>query len=205
MFDNLPNKGSGYGWGIAGVLFLLAVSFMLDLWGDRKIIRDHPLVEKKFYSTDTVRDPFAAAETTSAGFRFGCSDCHSIMEPPQVPRKLIADHEEIVLDHEEAMTCYTCHSRDDREMLNDIYGTKVSFAESEQICRRCHGPRYRDWKIGIHGRPMGYWDQTKGESKNLTCVYCHDPHAPQFKPIKPSPPPHRDDFIPDFSGEGHHE
>lgn len=195
MFNNLPSKGSYYGWWIAGVLFLLAVSFVLDFWGDRKTIRDHALVEKRFYSTDSVRDPFAAAETTSAGFRFGCNDCHAIMEPPAVARKTIAEHEEIVLHHEQAMTCYTCHSRDDREMLNDIYGTKVSFEESEQLCRRCHGPRYRDWKIGIHGRPMGYWDKTKGESKNLTCVYCHNPHAPRFLPMPPAPPPHHDNFI----------
>jgi hypothetical protein len=195
MFNNLSDKDLNYGWGVAAVLFVLAMSFVLDVWGDRKTIRTHPLVEKRFYSTDTVRDPFAKAETVSAGFRFHCNDCHAIMKPPAVSRKPIAAHEKIVLDHEQAMTCYTCHSRDDREMLNDIHGTKISFAESDQICRRCHGPRYRDWKMGIHGRPTGYWDKTKGESKNLTCVYCHNPHAPQFMPMPPSPMPRRDNFI----------
>jgi formate-dependent nitrite reductase cytochrome c552 subunit len=108
---------------------------------------------------------------------------------------LIAEHQDIVMDHEAAMTCYTCHSRTNRERLVDIYGTEVAFEQSENICRRCHGPRYRDWKLGIHGRLMGYWDTTKGTSTNITCVGCHDPHAPQFQRMRPSPPPSRDHYI----------
>ena len=125
-------------------------------------------------------------------------------------RPLIAAHKDIVLEHEEAMTCYTCHSRKNREMLNDIYGTEVAFEKSGDICRRCHGPRYRDWKLGIHGRPTGYWDKTKGERVNLTCVYCHNPHTPQFDPMPPSPPPIRDNYIIEGQDQGknketHHE
>lgn len=204
MYDDKKSTGTNYGWWISGVLVLMTLSFVFDIWGDKRTVREQPLVEKVFYSVDPVRTPFAKAEMTQAGFKFNCNECHQNMEPPLTMRKLIAEHQDIVLQHEEAMTCYTCHSRKSREDLIDIYGTKVPFEESHNICRRCHGPRFRDWKRGIHGRPLGYWDKIKGESTNITCVYCHNPHAPQFQLMKPSPPPTRSDYI-TGDKETHHE
>lgn len=203
MKDIKEKKEIAHGWWIACVLFLLAVSFVFDIWGDKRVIRQHPPVERKYYSTDTVRQPFVAAQTNEAGYRFNCNSCHEHLEPPQQIRKLIAEHQDIIIDHEAAMTCYTCHSRRNREMLNDIYGTEVAFGESENICRRCHGPRYRDWELGIHGRLMGYWDTTKGPSTNMTCVSCHDPHAPKFGAMRPSPKPSRDNYITEGSNAPH--
>jgi len=197
---------SNHGWWVAAILLLLAGSFLLDIWGEEKIIRKHELAQWEDYGTDPVRDPFAAAEMTKAGYKFNCNNCHEHIKSPKTVRKLMAEHQNIVLKHEQAMNCYTCHSREDREMLNDIYGHPVSFEESEQLCRRCHGPRYRDWKLGIHGRPHGYWDETKGERVNFSCVYCHNPHAPKFQTMKASPAPHRDNYI--INGQedaSHHE
>lgn len=195
MPDIKERKSQAYGWWIVCVLLLLTLSFVFDIWGEKRVIREHPPVDPKYYSTDTVRQPFAAAQTTQAGYSFDCNSCHELFEPPLEIPKLIAEHEDIVVHHEDAMTCYTCHSRTNRDMLNDIYGTEVAFGESENICRRCHGPHYRDWKLGIHGRVMGYWDKTKGSSTNRTCVSCHDPHAPKFPAIKPSPKPSRDNYM----------
>ncbi|OGX35527.1 MAG: hypothetical protein A3C36_05470 [Omnitrophica WOR_2 bacterium RIFCSPHIGHO2_02_FULL_52_10] len=205
MPDIKERKGMAHGWWIACVLLLLAISFVFDMWGDKRLIREHKPVDPKYYSTNTVRHAFEKAETAQAGYQFECSSCHELMEPPlQIP-KLIAEHEDIVLRHEAAMTCYTCHSRTNREVLNDIYGTEVAFGESENICRRCHGPHYRDWKLGIHGRVMGYWDKTKGPSTNKTCVSCHDPHAPKFPLMEPSPKPSRDHYITGGRNAAHDE
>lgn len=195
MIENQLTPKTSHGWWVGAVLIALSVSFIYDIWGDRKIIREHPLVEERFYSPHPVRKPFVTARTTTAGFDYACNSCHALMDPPQEPRELIAEHEDIVLRHEPAMTCYTCHNREERENLNDIYGTLMSFEQSENICRNCHGPQSRDWKLGIHGRLSGYWDKAKGESRNMTCVYCHNPHTPRLEPMKPSPPPRRDDFI----------
>ena len=182
-------------WWISCVLLLLAVSFVFDIWGDKKVIREHHPVDPKYYSTDTVRHAFEKPQIDQAGYEFDCNSCHELFEAPLEIPQLIAEHEDIVLRHEPAMTCYTCHSRTNRDKLNDIYGTEIPFDESVNLCRRCHGPRYRDWKFGIHGRVIGYWDPAKGAGKNLACVYCHDPHAPKFPLMEPSPPPSRDDFI----------
>jgi len=204
MEDQKKRQNPDHTWWIAIVFLLMAASFIFDVWGDKKTIRENPLVEEEYYSTDLVREPFAEAKITQAGFKFNCNSCHDHVDSPETPRKLIAEHEDIFLDHEEVMTCYTCHSRENREKLTDIYGTEVAFEKSEDICRRCHGPRYRDWKLGIHGRPIGYWDKTNGKQKNATCVYCHDPHAPKFALMEPSPPPIRDHFIMG-NKEEHHE
>jgi hypothetical protein len=206
MFENQLTRGTNHGWWVGAVFVALAVSFICDWWGDRKIIREQPVVQERFYSTHPVREPFVEAQTKTAGFEYACNSCHALMKPPQEPRKLMAEHEEIVMKHEPGMSCYTCHNREDRDMLNDIYGRLVSFEQSENVCRRCHGPRFRDWKRGIHGRPSGYWDEAKGEFMNVTCVYCHNPHEPHFDPMQPSPPPSRDDFMKkDNHTETHHE
>ncbi len=204
MQDDQKQSPSSHAWWIVCVLLLTAVSFVFDIWGDKKSIRENPAVEYKFYSTVPVRDPFTKAETERSGFKYNCNNCHEHIDSPMVPRKLIAEHQGIIVDHEEAMTCYTCHSRKNREELNDIYGNKVAFEQSQNLCRRCHGPRYRDWKLGIHGRMTGHWDKAKGGATNLACVYCHNPHSPKFKPMKPSPPPVRDNYITQGAGT-HHE
>jgi hypothetical protein len=54
------------------------------------------------------------------------------------------------------------------------------------LCGQCHGPKLRDWKLGIHGKRTGSWS---GKKHYLLCVHCHDSHAPKFKPLKPMPPP----------------
>lgn len=41
------------------------------------------------------------------------------------------------------------------------------------MCAKCHGPRYREWQQGAHGRSNGYWDNTRGESRRLGRTECH--------------------------------
>ena len=56
-------------------------------------------------------------------------------------------------------------------------------------CAKCHGPVYRDWENGSHGRINGYWDQSRGTQTRRRCIECHDPHAPRFAPLTPAPGP----------------
>jgi len=119
---------------------------------------------------------------------FPCSQCHNEDQPPNPERRVLEDmHEDIVLRHdEEHRWCLDCHSADDRDHLRLANGKLIPFEESFRLCGQCHGTQYRDWRAGVHGRRTGSWD---GDKQYLLCVHCHYSHQPQFKPLKPLPPP----------------
>lgn len=120
---------------------------------------------------------------------FPCSQCHSSMKPNPQRRILTDYHENIVLHHAEGERwCTDCHNLLDRDKLRLVSGELIDFSESYRLCGQCHGDKYRDWKVGIHGKRTGYWN---GDKQYLLCVHCHNPHDPKFKPIKPLPPPVR--------------
>ncbi len=126
---------------------------------------------------------------------FPCSDCHADEETNTQRRELVDMHEEIseMFDHDsENRWCLDCHNADDRDSLRLASGKLLSFKESQKLCGQCHGDKYRDWKYGIHGKRTGYWN---GKKQYLLCVSCHNPHSPKFKPIKPMPPPVRQEDI----------
>lgn len=117
-----------------------------------------------------------------------CSSCHNPEDLPPDPRRRKLDaHEMIVLKHDEKHRwCLDCHDADNRDMLRLASGTLVPFSESYRLCGQCHGDKYRDWRLGIHGRRTGMWN---GKKQYLLCVACHWAHAPHFKPLKPKPAP----------------
>lgn len=119
---------------------------------------------------------------------FPCSACHEEMDVnPQ--RRELEFHEEIVLKHdEENRWCLDCHDAKNRDQLHLASGKLVDFKESYKLCGQCHGPKLRDWRAGVHGRRTGNWN---GQKKYLLCAHCHDPHWPQFRQMKPEPPPIR--------------
>ncbi len=124
---------------------------------------------------------------------FPCTECHAEMEP-DVERRVLEDmHDDIVLDHgPKERWCFDCHNVDDRDRLRLANGTLIGFDESYRLCGQCHGTIFRDWRQGIHGRRVGYWN---GPKRYLLCANCHNPHAPKFRPIKPLPPPVRPEFL----------
>ena len=79
-----------------------------------------------------------------------------------------------------------------RAAIQTSLGARVPFTESWRLCGQCHGPKLRDWRVGIHGKRMGEWD---GERSYLLCAHCHDPHAPRFAALPPEPPPVRPENI----------
>jgi len=119
---------------------------------------------------------------------FPCSQCHAMMKPNLNPRVLTDYHTEIVLHHSEGRWCTDCHNALDRDKLRLISGELIDFSVSYRLCGQCHGDKFRDWKVGVHGKRTGNWN---GDKQYLLCVHCHNPHDPKFKPLKPLPPPVR--------------
>lgn len=120
---------------------------------------------------------------------FPCSQCHKYMKPNEKRRTLTEYHTEIVLHHAEGQRwCTDCHNLVNRDKLRLVSGELVDFTESYRLCGQCHGDKFRDWKVGVHGKRTGDWN---GDKQYLLCVHCHNPHDPKFKALKPMPPPDR--------------
>ena len=112
-------------------------------------------------------------------------------------RQLGDAHTDIVLRHdEEHRWCLDCHNPTDRDKLRLASGELASFEESYRLCGQCHGDKYRDWRVGVHGKRTGRWN---GAKSYLLCVHCHNPHSPRFAPLTPLPAPVR----PQLLGESH--
>jgi hypothetical protein len=122
---------------------------------------------------------------------YPCSSCHASMELNRKKRALKEEHANIKLHHAETMRwCLDCHDARNRDKLRLYNGELINFNESYRLCGECHGPQYRDWRAGIHGKRTGYFIGS-GKRTYFLCAHCHDPHEPKFKSLKPEPPPHR--------------
>ncbi len=106
--------------------------------------------------------------------------------PDPTPRILVRMHRNISLNHADWHWCLNCHNLEERNYLKLITGEAISFEKSYRLCGQCHGPVYRDWKIGIHGRRVGQWN---GKKLYLLCAHCHDPHKPKFRKLPAKDPP----------------
>lgn len=130
-----------------------------------------------------------ADEIDVGGVSLRCSECHALFESRPKPQDQLAQHGHIELDHGANAGCLNCHDLDDRNSLRTSGGVVVPLAESSTLCAGCHGPTWRDWQVGIHGRTEGSWDARSGLQSRLTCVACHDPHAPAFDELPAFPGP----------------
>lgn len=144
-------------------------------------------------STDVKKDSLASDEEIqtpapplSADY-FPCTTCHEKGKTNSRRRQLKDDHTDIVFDHDaQNRWCLDCHAELDRDKLHLASGELVEFGQSYRLCGQCHGPTYRDWKAGVHGKRTGMWN---GKKNYFLCVHCHDPHSPAIKPITPFPAP----------------
>jgi hypothetical protein len=92
--------------------------------------------------------------------------------------------------HERNNNCFNCHNENNLEVFQTRDGRELTFANSTPLCGSCHGPTYRDWEAGVHGRASGYWDRALGAYDRKLCVNCHNPHSPRFPGRQPAPGPH---------------
>lgn len=131
-------------------------------------------------------------ETITSDY-FPCSFCHDDREPNTHRRELVEMHDDIIFDHDsENRWCLACHDTEERDSLRLAGGQLLGFNESYKLCGQCHGPKYRDWRLGIHGKRTGMWN---GKKQYYLCVNCHNPHSPKIKSLKPLPPPRKPDSI----------
>ncbi len=127
---------------------------------------------------------------------YPCTDCHDEdWVPDSTRRELDEPHNEIpgkFVNHDsENRWCLDCHSATNRNMLRLLNGKLVKFDEYYRLCAQCHKKIYRQWKMGVHGKRTGYWNDAKGTRQWLHCTQCHNPHNPPFQPIKPKPVPRK--------------
>ena len=140
-------------------------------------------------SANGAAEEFPVAPPPMTEGMFPCSNCHASMETNRKKRELKEEHTQIKLHHAETMRwCLDCHDIKNRDKLRLYNGELIKFTESYKLCGECHGPQYRDWRAGIHGKRTGYF-MGSGKRTYFLCAHCHDPHEPKFKPIKPEPPP----------------
>lgn len=127
-----------------------------------------------------------------------CSACHDDAEGTSMSidqddaKQKGVFHDMIKLqhgDHGFNTRCFNCHNKNKRDAFTDHNGNSIAYKDVQLLCAKCHGPIYRDWEDGSHGRRNGYWDTSKGKQDVLACIACHDPHSPKFKKIQPAPPP----------------
>ena len=126
---------------------------------------------------------------------YPCSECHANIEPNPVRRELVEWHDDIspIFNHDsENRWCIDCHDLKERDSLRLASGKLLDFKESYKLCGQCHGEKYRDWKVGVHGKRTGEWN---GKKEYLLCVHCHNPHSPKFRELTPDPPPVKQEDI----------
>ncbi len=137
-----------------------------------------------------VRTPLARPERKLELFTLQCNECHRSLPKPYSAGGLWNSHTDIHMAHGINHRCLNCHHTENREAFANDDGKEIPWNHPELVCAKCHGPVFRDWQHGAHGRTNGYWDTARGESIRLTCVQCHDPHNPRFPSLASDPGPH---------------
>jgi hypothetical protein len=137
----------------------------------------------------SARAPESLIQANSPPFSDGiypCSGCHDPKTLNPARRELGFHNGEgepaAVYDHDaQNRWCLDCHDAANRDVLRSASGQPIPFTESYRLCGQCHGDKYRDWKVGVHGKRVGRWD---GAKTYFLCVNCHNPHTPRWKGIK---------------------
>jgi hypothetical protein len=186
-------------WSLSAAFLLLAGAFFLDIWGHPEPLPVIPLVGAEFTTNSPLRESYAELVRIGEDLSdFDCYACHERDKPPVIkfdenhnviiPR----EHSNIVMSHgrhNRNNHCFNCHDENNLELLQARDGRELKMSESTALCGSCHGPTYRDWDAGVHGRTSGFWDRNAGSQTRLECVACHDPHSPKSPSRKPAPGP----------------
>ena len=176
-------------WIIFVVLLGLAGILLANPWPFVSPVAPPTPIPPWAVNTAPVRSPGLKPEIVIASYRYRCNECHSLVPSPVETDRPLTQHREIQLRHGINNRCFNCHLRENREAFADYRGGPIPYDQPYLVCGKCHGPVYRDWTHGVHGRTSGYWSTSMGPMRRLRCVECHDPHSPAFQSLKPAPPP----------------
>ncbi len=180
----------------------LAGLFTKSLWGNLPPRKEIPLVDKKFLETTPWRKTYAdfvKAKDKDALEDYDCYGCHEKNKPPPIrfdkAGKILIpkEHSDIVMghgSHDRNNNCFNCHNEQNLLTLQSRDGHEVKFDNIPQLCGSCHGPTFKDWEAGAHGRTSGNWDHASPDFARLSCANCHNPHSPKIPTREPAPPPH---------------
>jgi hypothetical protein len=169
-------------------ILILAIILFLGCNSNQPINTELSKSKTENKKTQVAEEYSVPAPPFSEG-SFPCTDCHANFKPNPVKRVLVDWHQDIseMFTHDSLnLWCLDCHDFKDRNHLRLASGKLLDFKESYKLCGQCHGEKFRDWKVGVHGKRTGEWD---GKKEYLLCVNCHNPHSPKFKQLKPEPPP----------------
>jgi len=202
--------------GLALMFLTLRAAFHRELWGRHEPSPTIPLVEPIVTNTATVRMSTAELRRTGGDVSgVECYTCHERKKPPQMHFDtnhnivLPKEHQDLVMRHgrnKRNDACFNCHDSANLEGLLTRDGRQLKVDDSTLLCASCHGPTYRDWEVGVHGRTSGFWDRSLGPITRQDCVSCHDPHNPEFPGRKPAPGPqplHPNTHIAEAKEKGH--
>ena len=174
---------------VSGVLFLFAIVLAFQPFQFSSPLPAAVAVPPWATDPTPVRHPSVEPAFHQAVFTYRCSECHKIIPSPLETERTLTQHAEIELEHGTNARCFNCHHRTNRDAFVDDQGGEIPWDQPQLMCAKCHGPVYRDWQHGVHGRTDGYWLGAKGVQTRRKCVACHDPHRPPFPAMHPAPGP----------------
>ncbi len=185
----MPAQG-GLRWlFVVPVCVVLGALFIAEAVTFDKPPPDPPSLNPAWYTPETARGKLLEDKPIVGN----CFICHALWVPAPTsvetsnPRFA---HANIVLNHGGNDRCYNCHQIVDRNMYAANNGGDIMSQTPEELCSRCHGLIYNDWKIGTHGKWTGMFQPQKlNDRKSYTCTECHDPHNPVFRYNTSAPPP----------------
>ncbi len=149
-----------------------------------------------------VRGPLALHRD---GDGYECTMCHLDFDEVRRQEALEGEHADITFSHGRNVLCLNCHNASNPDVYIGDGDVEIANDQPSELCSKCHGPHYREWNLGVHGRFGGYWDPDAGPQTRLDCIQCHNPHAPHFELMTPEPPPVLTRFDLDTQGATHHE
>ena len=190
----LTQKKYGLGAAIALVVILAAWNAYSDKGGVVQIIKHAaaPFDSSSIGSVPPVPQDTVLARVQYQGGvfrvetrkdkleRFKCSQCHN-NQPVSAANAAETAHGDIALDHgnkDKQLACFTCHQKDNRDLLVTEKGATIDMDHSYELCGQCHFRQNLDWIGGAHGKRVGGW---AGDRVVKNCASCHNPHAPRFE------------------------
>lgn len=182
----LSNRGH---YGVSLLFAVVAVVLAVGPWHFESPVTTSVPVPTSVTDTTPVRPTSMRARYRLGSFTFQCNECHRSLPSPYAAGHGWTNHAKIRMAHGMNTRCLNCHHKVNREAFVDDYGHEIPWDQPQLLCAKCHGPVYRDWQHGSHGRINGYWDESRGEQVRLKCVQCHDPHDPRFPPLPSAPGP----------------